>query len=88
VDITSPSLDKFAIYARVGVSEIWRHDGERLVIFELSGEEYTGIAESKVLPPPTGETLSRFIEESSSLDMVTWMRRVQEWVRKNTGPSE
>ena len=87
VDITSPSLDKFAIYARVGVSEIWRHDGERLAIFELSGEEYTRIAESKVLPPLTGETLSRFIEESSSLDIVTWMRGVREWVRENAGPS-
>jgi Uma2 family endonuclease len=87
VDITSPSLDKFPIYARVGVSEIWRHDGERLAIFELSGEEYTRIAESKVLPPLTSETLSRFIEESSSLDIVTWMSRVREWVRESARQS-
>ena len=88
VDITSPSLDKFPIYARIGVSEIWRHDGERLAIFELNGEEYTRIAESKVLPPLTSETLTRFIEESSSLDIVTWMSRVREWTRQNTAPSE
>jgi Uma2 family endonuclease len=87
VDITSPPLHKFPIYARVGVSEIWRHDGERLAIFELSGEEYTLIAESKVLPPLTGEIISRFIEESSSLDIVTWMSRVREWARESAGPS-
>jgi Uma2 family endonuclease len=87
VDITSPSLDKFTIYARASVSEIWRHDGERLAIFELSGEGYTKIAESKVLPPLTSETLSRFIDESSSLDIGTWMRRVREWVRENAAPS-
>jgi Uma2 family endonuclease len=87
VGITSPSLDKFTIYARAGVPEIWRHDGEKLTIFELSGQEYSGVAESNVLPPLTSETLSRFIEESSSLDIVTWMRGVREWVRENAEPS-
>jgi Uma2 family endonuclease len=77
VDITSPSLDKFPIYARAGIPEIWRHDGERLAIFELRGEEYVDVAESRILPPLAGEALSGLIGESSSLDMVTWMRRVR-----------
>ena len=85
VDITSPSLNKFPIYARVDVAEIWRHDGERLTVFELRGEEYVDVAGSKILSPLTGETLSRLIEESSSLDMVTWMRRVREWAREQPG---
>ncbi len=83
VDITSPSLDKFPIYARLGVHEVWRHDGERLAIFELRGEAYVEVAESRTLLPLTGEALSGFIEESSSLDIVTWMRRVREWSRDN-----
>lgn len=37
VDITSPSLAKLPIYARIGVREIWRHDGERVSIFVLRG---------------------------------------------------
>jgi len=78
VDITSPSLDKFPIYARAGIPEIWRHDGERLAIFGLRGEEYVEVAVSRILPPLTGEALSGLIGESSSLDMVTWMRRVRE----------
>jgi Putative restriction endonuclease len=83
VDITSPSLDKFRIYARATIPEIWRHDGERLTIFELRGEEYIERAESRTLYPLTSEALSRFIEESSSLDIVTWMRQVREWTRGN-----
>jgi Uma2 family endonuclease len=47
VDITSPSLDKFPIYARMGIPEIWRHDCERLAIFDLRGEEYIKVAESR-----------------------------------------
>ncbi len=83
VDITSPSLDKFPIYARASIPEIWRHDGERLAIFELRGEEYIEVAVSKTLSPLTSEALSSLIEESSSLDIVTWMRRVRGWSRGN-----
>ena len=83
VDITSPSLDKFPIYARAGIPEIWRHDGERLAIFELRGEEYIEVAESKILRPLTSEALSGFIAQRSSLDIMTWMRRVREWSRDN-----
>lgn len=83
VDITSPSLDKFPIYARTGIPEIWRHDGARLAIFELHGEEYVEVAGSNILPRLTSEALSRFIEESTSLDLVAWMRRVREWLRGN-----
>jgi Uma2 family endonuclease len=83
VDITSPSLDKFSIYARASIPEIWRYDSQRLTIFELRGEEYSKVAGSKTLPPLTSEALSNFIEESTSLDIVTWMRRVREWTRGN-----
>jgi Uma2 family endonuclease len=50
VDTTSPSLDKFPVYARASIPEIWRHDGERLTIFELRGEEFIEVAESEILP--------------------------------------
>jgi Uma2 family endonuclease len=83
VDITSPTLDKFPIYTRASIPEIWRHDGERLAIFELRGEEYIEVAESKILRPLTSEALSGFIAQRSSLDIVTWMRRVREWSRDN-----
>jgi Uma2 family endonuclease len=83
VDITSPSLDKFPIYARASIPEIWRHDGERLAIFEMRGEEYVDVAESRTISPLTSEAISSFIEQSSSLDIVTWMRRVREWSRSN-----
>jgi Uma2 family endonuclease len=83
VDITSPSLDKFPIYAQTVIPEIWRHDGERLAIFELHGEEYVEVARSNILPPLTSEALSRFIEESTSLNLVAWMRQVREWLRGN-----
>lgn len=85
VDITSPSLDKFSIYARANIPEIWRHDGDRFAIFGLYGEAYAEVAGSMILPPLTGSVLSSFIGESSSLDIATWMRRVREWSREHSG---
>ena len=87
VDITSPTLDKFSIYARASIPEIWRHDGESLAIFELRGEKYIEVPGSSTLLPLTSEALSSFIEESTSLDIVTWMRLVRKWVRENSGSS-
>ncbi len=35
IDITSPSFDRFPLFAQFGVPEIWHHDGERVSILEL-----------------------------------------------------
>jgi Uma2 family endonuclease len=77
VDITSPPLAKFPIYARIGVREIWRHDGERVSIFVLRGGEYAEIVESTMLPPISGPVLSRFVEESKTLGSAAWTRGVR-----------
>ena len=87
VAITSPSLDKFPIYARLGVHEVWRYDGARASIFVLKGGEYVEAGESASLPPLTSEVLIRFIEESTSLGSTDWLRRVREWTRENIEPS-
>ncbi len=89
VDITSPSGSKLPIYARLGVPEVWRHDGERLAILRLqrqeTGEErYDEIPESALLAPfrvPAG-ALSRFVEEGLTSERPAWMRRVREWARE------
>ena len=44
IDITSPSLNKFPIYAAVGVLEVWRYKGGRVQIFQREGEQYKEVA--------------------------------------------
>src|SRR5215210_278835 len=55
VDITSPSASKLPIYARLGVAEVWRHDGDRLAILGLQDDEeggyYAESPESAILAP-------------------------------------
>lgn len=88
IDITSPSLNKFSIYAQIGVPEVWRHDGDRVSIFGLREGEYAEVAESAVLPPLSGSVLSRFVEESRSLGSVAWMRNVREWAQNHASTSD
>ena len=81
IDITSPSLDKHPIYARLGVPEVWRYDGGRMAILRLERTGYVEVVESTVLPPLTGTVLSRFVEKGRSMRRTAWLREVREWAR-------
>lgn len=81
IDITSPSLNKFPLFAALGIPEVWRYDGAQMSIFKLEDEGYQERAESTVLPKVTSEVLSRFIAEDKQFKRTTWLRRVREWAR-------
>jgi len=83
IDITSPSLNKFPIYAAVGVPEVWRYQGGRVQIFQRTGEQYIAVEQSTVLPPLTSLILTQFLEENRTSRSPDWLRRVQEWARQN-----
>jgi Uma2 family endonuclease len=85
VDITSPSLQKLPLYARVGVPEVWRYDGERMTIFRLAGDGYVTAEESAVLPGVTGRDLIRLLNESVGQRRTLWLRGVREWARSLAG---
>ncbi len=80
VDITSPSISKFPIYASLGVSEVWLHDGGKLSILTLENSEYAEAPESAFLPSVTGEMLTRFVADGLAMERPAWARKVREWV--------
>ena len=82
VDIASPSLDKFPIYAHIGVPEVWRYDGHTLSVFTLENGEYRERTQSAMLPGLPSRELSQLINDSHSLKRTVWLRRVREWVRQ------
>jgi len=81
IDITSPSLNKFSIFAQVGVPEVWRFDGERLAIYELAAGEYRERDASIAFPAVTAEQLTAFIKESETMDRPEWVRKLRGWAR-------
>jgi Uma2 family endonuclease len=82
IDITSPSLNKFSIFAALGIPEIWRYDGEAVTIFKLENGEYSAQEASGVLPGLTSQAISRFLADSQSMKRGAWVRSVREWARQ------
>src|SRR5262249_4109039 len=74
VDITSGSLDKFPIYALVGVPEVWRYDGQRLRISILTAQRYVESETSLALPLLTGPRLSETLAQSKTLKRTALLR--------------
>lgn len=77
IDITHPSLDKFVIFGHLGMPELWHHDGNRLRIFRLVGTDYVEQAESVALLGLASGDVSRLLDESRTLERLTWLRRVR-----------
>lgn len=83
VDITSPSLPRFPIFAATGVPEVWRHDGRQVEIFKLdtSLQSYELVVQSLALPSVTGEVLTRFLRDGETMKNTVWMRAVRDWAQ-------
>jgi Uma2 family endonuclease len=74
IDITSPSLNRFPIFAAVGVPEVWRYDGERLTFYRLVDAVYHPAMHSVALPLLSSEDGTRLLEESETLRSTAWLR--------------
>lgn len=85
IDITSPSMNKLPIYARLGVPEVWRYDGENLEILKLKDDGYTEVSESTALPSLKSSVLTRLVERSKSLRRTVWIREVREAAKGLSG---
>ncbi len=62
IDVTSQSLDRFPIYARLGVPEIWCYDGGWLKVYHLQNDQYVEVQQSAIFPQLDIGALPRLIE--------------------------
>lgn len=85
IDITHPSIDKMPIYARLGVPEVWRHDGEKLQILLLQGSEYVEAGASRALPVVRAGEATRLLAESNGLGRAAWLERLRQCVSSKSG---
>jgi Uma2 family endonuclease len=66
VDIASESVDRFPIFAAVGVPEVWHCDGESVVILRLAGKDYAETSRSVALPLLNAEIATAFLGGGAS----------------------
>jgi Uma2 family endonuclease len=82
IEITSALLDKIDIYARLGVPEIWRFDGEILTVLLLQpGGSYATVTRSAAFPFLPMDVFVEFIVDPDYSDESRWGRTFRTWVR-------
>ena len=82
VEVTNPLLKKLPIYAEFQVPEIWRYNGDKLVILVLSGAEYGESSNSLAFPKVSSIELSRLLRQSATLKRTEWLRQLRQWLRE------
>lgn len=80
IDITSKSLDRFPIYARLGVPELWCYDNGVLHIYLLQGESYVEQERSSIFPMLDVRQLPQIILEHREQGRLALRRSIRTWV--------
>lgn len=62
VEITSSAIQKFKLFAAMGVPEVWRHDGDHLEMFRLQGGVYEAIDSSHALQGLSAATINGVLQ--------------------------
>jgi Uma2 family endonuclease len=83
MDVTSSSLDRMSIYAKLGVPEVWRLSAQGLTFQELQPDgTYAAIPASRAFPLVTPAVLSRYLALRATLDETTVIRQFRSWVQQ------
>jgi len=86
VDLSPSRIDRTGIYAALRVAEVWRFDGEQIVIDRLQTDGvYQPVAASGFLPVNSQE-IARWVFKEECHNGSLWARRLRAWVRAELAP--
>lgn len=79
IDLTSKSLNRFPIYARLGIPEVWCYDDDRLKIYLLQNDEtYQESPSSLVFPDLPVQEIPEVINQYR----MQGRRKIRQEIRK------
>ncbi|MCU0546507.1 MAG: Uma2 family endonuclease [Oscillatoriaceae cyanobacterium Prado104] len=82
IDITSSSLNKFAIYSALGVPELWRYNGRVLKFYQLVDGEYIEIACSIAFPFLSAAEMAGFFDRTRTTGEIALLKSFRSWVKE------
>jgi Uma2 family endonuclease len=86
IDITSKSLDRFPIYVRLEVPEIWSYDDGELKIYLLGEDEiYRESESSLVFPNLPVQEIPTIINQHRNSGRRTIRQKIREWAISTRG---
>ena len=84
IDITSSSLDQLALYATLGVGEVWRYDGAELIFYQLQSGKYLVVDLSPTFPMLSPGRVLEFLAECQIEGVNQAVKNLRQWVRENS----
>lgn len=81
IDITSPSLNRFPIFAAFGVAEVWRYQNGQVIFYKLESGDYVETKESLAFAKVSSDAITKFVELSQQEKRTVWLRQVRQWTR-------
>jgi Uma2 family endonuclease len=82
VVVSHGDVDKMAIYAALGVPEVWHWEDGELQARVLDGGRYIPCEMSYNLPMLRIKDLEEFLDAGQALDESAWINSFRGWVRK------
>lgn len=83
VDVTSSTVNKMAIYAGLGVPEVWRYDNYQVEFHRLAGKRYEQVPASALFSFLQPSVVTRHLQIGYTQGVNTMRRAFREWVRAN-----
>ena len=83
VDVTHKSLNRLEAYAKLGVPEIWRHDGKSLEFLKLDAKGvYSPLKRSLAFPQVAPTDIERYLDLLAATDENTILDELMAWLDK------
>ena len=80
IDISPPEIDRPGIYAAMKVAELWRFDGEKVVIERLGRDgRYRPVLASRLLKVKAAE-LTHWLSVEDTRNETQWAKRLAAWL--------
>ena len=87
IEISRSALNRMAIYAALGVSEVWRFDGKKLTVEQLQPDgAYRVVPASPSLPFLPLDEFVGWVEKGTDMGQTPWIRLFRDWVRAELLP--
>ena len=83
--MSPPEVDRAGIYAALGVAEVWRFDGEQVMIERLTPDGTFVAVEASGFLPVRAEEIRRWIVDEDRTDDSAWFRAIARRVQKTSG---
>jgi Uma2 family endonuclease len=83
IDITRSSLNQLALYATLGVGEVWRYDGNALIFYQLQSGEYVAVDRSPTFTMLSPDRVLEFLADSQTHGINRAVKMLKEWIQLN-----